>query len=87
MEYLRPGARPPLGRTRGSVTGSPALRLLPAAVFAVDGAAGVVMEEMYAANRPDLETQGAAGFGTMLPVFRDPSAEFKRRRTLRLVMM
>lgn len=64
---LRPRSGPPLGRTWDSVTGPPALWLLPAAVLAVDRAVGAVMEELNAANGPDLKAQAAAGFGTMLP--------------------
>lgn len=64
---LRPGSGPPLSRTRDSVTGPPAIWLLAAAVFAVDRAVGAVVEQLHAANGPDLKAQVAAGFGAILP--------------------
>lgn len=69
---LRPRPRPPLGRTWDSVAGSPALGLLPAAVFAVHGAVDAVVEELHAPYRPNLKAQAAAGFRTMFPFLRDP---------------
>lgn len=56
-----------MGGTCDSVAGPPALGFLAAAVLAVDGAVGSVMEELHAANSADLKAQAAAGFGTMLP--------------------
>lgn len=80
---LWPRSGPPLGRTWDSVTGPPALWLLTAAVLAVDGAVGSVMEELHAANGPDLKAQAATGFGTVLPFVWDPSRQIKVRRLLR----
>lgn len=57
-----------MGRTWDPVARPPALGLLTAAVFAVDGAVGAVVEELHTANGADLKAQAAAGFGTMLPL-------------------
>lgn len=72
--YLRPGSCPPRGHAGHSVTGPPALRLLPTAVLAVYGAVGAFVEELHAAHGADLVAQAAAGFGAVLPVLRNPSA-------------
>lgn len=34
----------------------------------MNGAVGGVVEDLHAANRADLEAQGAAGLGAMLPL-------------------
>lgn len=81
---LRPRSGPPMGGTCDPVAGPSALGFLATAVLAVDGAVGSVMEELHAANRPDLKTQAAAGFGTMLPFLCDPSRHIKGRRSLRI---
>lgn len=81
---LWPRPRPPLGWTRHSVAGPPALWLLAAAVFAVDRAVGAVVEELHAANGPDLKAQAAAGSGAVLPLVRDPPRCIKARRLARI---
>ncbi len=73
-----------MSRTWDSVTGPAALWLLPAAVLAVDGAVGAVVEELNTANSPDLKAQAATGFGTILPFFGAPSGPIRRRRILRM---
>ena len=44
----------------------------------MDGAVGAVVEELHAADRPDLEAQAAAGLRAVLPVLRDPPGQVNK---------
>lgn len=78
--HLGPGSRPPGGHAGHSVAGPAALGFLPAAVLAVDGAVGALVEELDTAHRADLIAQTATGLGAVLPVLRNPSAAQREKK-------
>ena len=77
--YLWPVCSPPVGWARRSVTRPSTLRLLSAAVLAVNRPVGPLVEELHTANCSDLETKAAAGLRAIFPLFRDPPRTIQTR--------
>ena len=72
--HLIPGPRLPLGGAGRSVAGPAVLGPVPRAVLAVHRAVGAVAQRLQAAHGAELVAGTSAGFGAMLPLFRDPAA-------------
>lgn len=54
------------------VTGSPGLRTVLGAVFAVDGPVGAVVERLHALHHPGLVAKLSAGLAAGTPLFHHP---------------
>lgn len=80
--YLRPGSHPPLGGAGLAVAGSAGLWPVVVAVFVVDGARGVVLRWLHAADGPDLQSRLSAGFAAVLPVSCNPAVGQRNRDRL-----
>lgn len=77
--YLRPWSYSPLGGAGVSIAGSAGLRPVVVAVFIMDGACGVVVRRLNAADRADLHPRLSAGFAAVLPLPCHPAGEQQRR--------
>lgn len=82
--YLRPGSHPPLGGAGLAVAGSAGFWPVVVAVFVVDGARGVVLRWLHAADGSDLQSCLPAGFAAVLPVSCNPAVERSRTETVRM---
>ena len=66
--YLCPGSHPPLGGAGPPVAGPAGLGAVVVAVLAVDGAHGVVVRRLDAADGADLLPRAAARLAAVLPL-------------------
>lgn len=80
--YLRPGPHPPLGGAGLAVAGSAGFWPVVVAVLVVDGARGVVLRRLHAADGSDLQSRLSAGFTAVLPVSCNPAVEGSRTQTV-----
>lgn len=80
--YLRPGSHPPLGGAGLAVAGSAGFWPVVIAVLVVDGARGVVLRRLHAADGSDLQSRLSAGFAAVLPVSCNPAVERSRTQTV-----